>query len=148
MATSSLKSSNTGSGGGAVATVPPDESSENVQRGEVDMAIVCGSTIWMVTYACGFCLVSGNTLTGWDVKTATANRGHRRGCLHCDRNWHREHMAAVVVHVVMDGESCSFYSHWPLSDYVRTNWPEVYHKACHWRHRAHDVVLEVRPLDT
>ena len=46
-------------------------------------------------------------------------------------NWDREHTAAVVIHLVMNGKSVSFYSHWPLSEYVRKNWPEVYFKACH-----------------
>ena len=41
-------------------------------------------------------------------------------------------MAAVVIHIIMDGKSCSFYSPWPLSWYVQQNWPEVYFKACHW----------------
>ena len=44
----------------------------------------------------------------------------------------RESMAAVVIHIIMDGTSCSFYSPWPLSWYVQQNWPEVYFKACHW----------------
>ena len=45
--------------GSAVAAVPSDVSAESVKCGEVDMAIVCGSMMWKVTYACGFCLVQG-----------------------------------------------------------------------------------------
>ena len=117
--------------GSAVAAVPSDVSAESVKCGEVDRAFVCESMIWMVTYDCGFCLVSGKALTGWDVKAATANRGHRWGRLHCYRNWDREHMAAEDVHFVMDGKTCSFYSLWPHSEYVKATWPEVYQKACH-----------------
>ena len=84
--------------------MPPDVSTESVQRGEGGLAIVCGSMMWMVTYSCGSCLVSGTVLTCWDVKTPSANRGHRWGCLHCFRNWAREHHAAVVVNLVMDGK--------------------------------------------
>ena len=83
----------------------------------------------MVTYSSGSCLVSGAVLTGWEVKTPSANRGHRWGCLHCFRNWDREHIAAEDANLVMDGQFCSFYSYWPLSEYVKTNCPEVYHKT-------------------
>ena len=65
------------------------------------------------------------------MKAATANRSQRWGRLHCYRKWDREHTAAEDVHFVMDGKTCSFYSHWPLSEYVKANWPEVYQKACH-----------------
>jgi len=118
--------------GSAVAAMPSDISSACVERGDVNMAIACGSMIWMLTYACGSCLMAGKALTGWGVKPATGNRGHRLGCLHCWKNWERESMAAVVIHIIMDGKSCSFYSPWPLSWYVQQNWPEVYFKACHW----------------
>ena len=47
-------------------------------------------------------------------------------------NWDRESSAAVVINLVMDGKSCSFYSYWPLSEWVKRHWPEVNHKASHW----------------
>lgn len=130
--------------GSAVAAVPPNVSSESVQRGEVDLAIVCGAMLWMLTYSCGYCLVAGKAMTGLDVNAATASRSHRWGCLNCSRNCDREHQAAVVVELVMDGKSYSLYSYRPLSEYVKTSWPEVYSKASHLGDGAHDVVLEVR----
>ena len=129
--------------GSAVAAVPPNVSSESVRRSEVDMAIVCGSMLWMLTYSCGYCLVAGTALTGWEVETPSASRGHRWGCLNCLRNWDREHHVAVVVNLVMDGKFCSLCSYWPLSEYVKRNWPDVYNTAGHVGDGAHDVVLEV-----
>ena len=67
--------------GSAVAAVPSDVSAETVLRGEADMAIACGSMIWILTYACGSSLMSGSALTGWNVKTLSAKRGHQWGCL-------------------------------------------------------------------
>jgi hypothetical protein len=50
--------------GSAVAAVPSEVSAGSVKCREVGIAFVCGSMIWMVTYACGFCLVSGKALAG------------------------------------------------------------------------------------
>ena len=86
----------------------------------------------MLTYSCSYCLVAGRALTCWDAKTPSASKGHRWGCLNCLGNWDREHSAAVAFNLVMDGKSCSFYSYWPLSEWVKRHWPEVYHKASYW----------------
>jgi hypothetical protein len=85
-----------------------------------------------MTYSCHNCGTSGSAFTGWDVKPPSSNKGWRWGCLVCGQNWARSTDMSVLVHLSANQLSLSFYTRWPLDDWVKENWPEVYHKANHW----------------
>ena len=38
---------------------------------------------------------------------------------------------SVVIHLRNKGFGISFFTRWPLDDWVQKHWPEVYYKACH-----------------
>ena len=82
------------------------------------------------SYACDGCARSGEAQTGIDVvQSATSNSPWRWGCRLCRRNWARDAPCALVLHLRYLDKSFSFFTRWPLAQWVRDHWPEVYYKA-------------------
>ena len=82
-----------------------------------------------MTYSCDQCGVAPKALTGFDVKPPTSNNCWRWSCRRCGKNWARETEKAVVIHLRCKIFSFSFFTRWPLDQWVKVSWPEVHNKA-------------------
>ena len=74
----------------------------------------------------------------------------------CGANWQRDTGKSVVVHLRSRDRTFSFFTRWPISYSVKTDWPEVYFKALHFavvrstwycKYEPHPVLRDVPPSD-